>query len=104
MESTVEPENNGFGYVYVPTITQQKVISILSIPTAILSIVGSTLIIRHVLQNSKRTPYRRILMSMSMCDIVASVGYALQPYFVPSGYFNSYVWYVHFVHREPNGL
>jgi len=80
------------GYAYVPTVTQQKVISILSIPTAVLSVIGSSLIIRNVLQNSKRTPYRRILLSMSFCDIVATFGYAMQPFLGPTGYFNSYVW------------
>ncbi|KAL3938819.1 MAG: hypothetical protein SGBAC_006343 [Bacillariaceae sp.] len=85
-------EEFGFDYVYMPTATQQKVISLLGIPTAILSVAGSSLIIHHVLQNSKKTPYRRILLAMSACDILGTFGYAMQPFFVPTGYFNSYVW------------
>lgn len=85
-------EEFGFDYVYIPSATQQKVISLLGIPTAILSVAGSSLIIHHVLQNSKKTPYRRILLAMSACDILGTFGYAMQPFFVPTGYFNSYVW------------
>ncbi|CAJ1962356.1 unnamed protein product [Cylindrotheca closterium] len=85
-------EEYGFEYVYIPTLTQQKVISVIGIPTAILSVAGSSLIIHHVLQNSKKTPYRRILLALSCCDIIATFGYIMQPFFVPTGYFNSYVW------------
>lgn len=85
-------EEYGFEYEYVPTTTQQKVISVLGIPTALLSVAGSSLIIHHVLQNSKKTPYRRILLGMSGCDIISTFGYVMQPFMSPTGYFNSYVW------------
>src|SRR5210317_684667 len=85
-------EEYGFEYVYVPTPTQQKVISLLGIPTALLSVAGSSLIIHHVLQKSKKTPYRRILLGMSGCDVISTFGYVMQPFMSPSGYFNSYAW------------
>jgi hypothetical protein len=59
--------------------SQYKVLSVLPIPTAILSIVGSTAIIYMVARSRRRkewTPYKRLLFGMSVCDIILSINAA----------------------------
>ncbi|CAJ1950092.1 unnamed protein product [Cylindrotheca closterium] len=79
-------------YLYVPSEDEQKAISILLVLSASLSLVGSSCIVYHVRHNSKSTPYRRIMLGMSACDIVSTIGYALQPYVGLKGESNSFVW------------
>ncbi len=79
-------------YLYIPTPNQQKMISILVIPPSILSFIGSSLIIYHVMHDKKKTPYRRLLLAVSFCDIISTIVWLSQPYFIPSDAINSYVW------------
>jgi hypothetical protein len=79
-------------YLYIPTPTQQKVISLLIIPSSILSFIGSSLIIYFVRNEKKTTPYRRILLALSVCDIISTLGWIAQPYLAPSEGSNAYVW------------
>jgi hypothetical protein len=55
---------------------QDKVLALLPIPSAILSIFGSSIIIYVALktrEQKKWTPYTRLLMGLSVCDIIASI-------------------------------
>lgn len=64
--------------------TQESIISILLVPSSILSILGSSAIIYNVRYDDKKTPYRRILLGLSICDIITSVGWMLQPFLTPT--------------------
>lgn len=43
-------------YLYIPTITQQKIVSVLSTVSSIFSIIGSWSIMYNVIQNKTKTP------------------------------------------------
>lgn len=64
--------------------TQEGIVSILLLPSSILSILGSSAIIYNVRHDGKKTPYRRILLGLSICDIITSVGWMLQPFLTPT--------------------
>ncbi|CAJ1941129.1 unnamed protein product [Cylindrotheca closterium] len=68
--------------------SQQKLLSILPIPSAILSIVGSFAIIDIARQRRKGvqqwTPYNRLLVAMSICDIVLSLNFASAAFLRPA--------------------
>lgn len=65
--------------------TQEKILSLLPILPATLSIMGSTQIIYMIwiARNKKWSPYRRILLGLSCCDIFSSIIYVLQAFLVP---------------------
>ena len=81
--------------------TQAKIISILPIPAALLSIFGSFSIIIMVCRNSRRrchssstsnnnkkwTPYTRLLLGLSCCDIILSITLTLSSYLLPKDTF-----------------
>ena len=72
---------------------QEMVLSILTIPSAVLSIFGSACIIYMSLQTrnkEKWTPYFRLLMGMSMCDIISSMTLAVAAFLRPRE--NDRVW------------
>eukprot|EP00980_Cylindrotheca_fusiformis_P004653 scaffold991_cov128-Cylindrotheca_fusiformis.AAC.25 len=79
-------------YLYTPTTSQQKAISLLVIPPSILSLIGSCLIIVRVRLDQKWTPYRRLLLALSVCDIIYTVSCLSQPFLMNSKAINSYVW------------
>ncbi|CAJ1963793.1 unnamed protein product [Cylindrotheca closterium] len=61
------------------TIAQDKVLSILPIPSAILSIFGSSVIIYMGVSTRRQrqwTTYTRLLIGLSICDIISSVSLA----------------------------
>eukprot|EP00980_Cylindrotheca_fusiformis_P017213 scaffold5297_cov104-Cylindrotheca_fusiformis.AAC.6 len=65
---------------------QEKVLAILPIPSAALSIMGSCIIISMALRRKNRrrwTPYTRLLIAMSMCDIVASATISIATFLRP---------------------
>jgi hypothetical protein len=64
--------------------TQVKVLSLLFIFSATLSILGSSTIVLKVVRNrSKSTPYDRIMLGLSGCDVVASLSWILTPFLLP---------------------
>ena len=67
------------------TDAQDEILSIIPVLTASLSIWGSSNIIYMVIRSKKRTPYRRILLGLSCCDVISSATYAIQPYLMPRG-------------------
>mmetsp|Transcript_13916 Transcript_13916/g.33643 ORF Transcript_13916/g.33643 Transcript_13916/m.33643 type:complete len:496 (+) Transcript_13916:51-1538(+) len=77
---------------YMPAIWQQKLLSILFLPSCILSVIGSAFIIRNIREEGKRTPYRSIMLWTSICDIIASAGIFLQPFLPPANRPDTYVW------------
>jgi len=76
----------------MPTIWQQKLLSILFLPSSIISIIGSLLIIRNIRQERRRTPYRSILLGTSICDIIATAGVFMQSFLPPANRPDTYVW------------
>ncbi len=67
---------------------QEKTLIILQICSATLSLIGSSVIVFKILrsshQNKTSTPYERIILGLSSCDLVASLTYALGPFLLPS--------------------
>jgi hypothetical protein len=67
------------------TVGQEKAMAILPVFSGLLSIFGSLVIVYQVtLKSTRKTPYKRILLGLSSCDVVASVAYALQAFLVPA--------------------
>eukprot|EP00980_Cylindrotheca_fusiformis_P017216 scaffold5297_cov104-Cylindrotheca_fusiformis.AAC.9 len=66
--------------------SQEKVLAIMPVPSAALSIMGSSIIISMAFRMRKRrrwTPYTRLLIAMSMCDIVASITISIATFLRP---------------------
>ncbi len=67
---------------------QEMILSIFLVSSAILSVVGSCTIVfkivRSLCRNQTTSPYDRIVLGLSCCDIVASFTYALGPFLLPS--------------------
>ncbi|CAJ1947341.1 unnamed protein product [Cylindrotheca closterium] len=68
---------------YQPSDTIQTVLSFLMVPTGILSTWGSSCIIRSIRKERKWSPYRRLMIALSICDIFSTVAYVLQPFLGP---------------------
>lgn len=66
------------------TSHQQKVISLLPIVPAVLSVIASATIIKLTINSGFKTPYRRILFGLSLADIITSISFALQSFLVPA--------------------
>lgn len=106
-------------YLYIPSTSAQTAISLLVIPSSLLSFLGSSLIIYHVLKDTKRTackscsafcflfshsqaltPYldaiaqtdRRLLLALSVCDIISTLAFVMSPYLTNSGAIQAFVW------------
>ena len=78
------------------TEPQEKAISLLPIPSSILSICGSLTIIWLITrrggtkqrlsdQNKSNapSPYKRLMLGMSICDCFTSILFVIQPFFLP---------------------
>ena len=64
---------------------QERVLSLLYVFSSTLSIIGSSTIIFKVLANrGKATSYDRLMLGLSLCDIVSSIAYSLYPFFLPA--------------------
>eukprot|EP00980_Cylindrotheca_fusiformis_P010750 scaffold2429_cov106-Cylindrotheca_fusiformis.AAC.1 len=65
---------------------QKNALAILPIPSALLSVLGSSIIIYMALVSRKEkrwTPYNRLLVAMSICDIVSSITLGMAAFFYP---------------------
>lgn len=66
--------------------SQQIILAILPIPSSILSIIGSTVII-YIARKSREAkgwnPYHRLLLGMSVCDIIFSITLGLNIFLLP---------------------
>ena len=79
-KATLDPE--------ISTLTdgQEIGLSLLGVASATFSLLGSSVIVYKVLARMKQkraTPYDRIMLGLSGCDIVASVGFGLAPILLP---------------------
>jgi len=72
---------------------QEKIISLAMLPSAFLSVFGSSVVAHLVVKEKKNSPYRRILFALSICDIIASINIALAPYLVPADE-SQWIWSV----------
>jgi hypothetical protein len=78
-------EDDPFFYKSSLTVGQETAMAFFPMFPGLLSILGSSVIIYQVTCKSKQiTPYKRILFGLSSCDIVASLTYAIQPFFIPA--------------------
>jgi hypothetical protein len=63
---------------------QEIILSVLMICSGLLSILGSSTIVYRVAEKKTRTtPYDRIILGLSVCDIVASFSYIVTPFLLP---------------------
>ena len=67
---------------------QKKLLAVLPIPSSILSLLGSSIIVYMALQARKNTtkkwsPYNRLVMGMSCFDILTSITLMLAPFLYP---------------------
>lgn len=64
---------------------QEIVLSILNLLSGAMSIFGSSTIVYKVIRNRQHTtPYDRIMLGLSVADIIASLSFMLSPFLVPS--------------------
>jgi hypothetical protein len=67
--------------------SQEITLILLQMFSATLSLIGSSVIVFKILRSLHRkqpsTPYDRIILGLSMCDIVASCTYAVSPFLLP---------------------
>lgn len=80
--------------IYMPTVPQQKAISILFLPFCMLSFLGSTAIAVYVLRDKKRSAYRRLMLSIAICDMISTTGFALQPFLGPADSIRPYAYFM----------
>lgn len=90
-ETTGDSNNNNLVAIEdISTLSdsQEKTLSMLSVVSAMLSICGSFVIVIRVLGHKrlqqKVTPYHRIMLALSLCDISASTTFALSPFLAPA--------------------
>jgi hypothetical protein len=84
MHSSIMEEDSNF-HTSTLTVGQEKAMAIVPVFSSLLSIFGSSVIIYQVIwKSTRKTPYKRILLGLSSCDIVASLAYALQCFLVPA--------------------
>jgi hypothetical protein len=77
---------DGTAPIPVSTLTdqQERILSLLPIVPSILSVFGSLTIIHMVLTSKRRsTPYKRLLLGMSICDTILSLTFPLYAFLVP---------------------
>ena len=66
--------------------SQQLLLAILPIPSSICSVLGSSIIIFIALKSRRSkawTPYNRLLLGMSICDIIFSITLGLSIFLLP---------------------
>jgi hypothetical protein len=63
---------------------QEMILSIIPFFSCLLSTAGSAQIMYMVLSNPKKTPYRRILLGLSCCDVFNSLTFLLKAFLVPA--------------------
>lgn len=86
----------GDNYVDPKTIsslsdTQEKILALLPVIPALLSILGSASILHLIFIEKKHSPFRRILVGMSCADIISSLTTVIQPYMAPRDS-SQFVW------------
>lgn len=71
------------------TIPQEKILSLLGVIPGFLSILGSsTIIYKNIRNYGEAGPYDRLLLALSVCDIVATISFVLAPFLIPAGDFS----------------
>ncbi|CAJ1937654.1 unnamed protein product [Cylindrotheca closterium] len=91
MNSSALETNNNTGdastadTTYMPSTAQQRVISSIQLPLSILSLIGCSLIVYNLTRrSSKNSPHRRIMLALSVSNIISTLGWMLQPFLVPT--------------------
>jgi hypothetical protein len=96
--SSMEPSQSPtLSNTYPPsslTVAQDQALSLTPVFTGLLSAWGSVTIIYMVLTSSKRSCYKRIMLGLSVFDLMSSLTIALQPFLLPSDSQPPRVWAV----------
>src|SRR5210317_58392 len=85
MNATIDGSPENYEFTALSDV-QKQVLAILPIPSAVLSIFGSTIIIVMLLKVRKTKswiPYQRLLLAMSVCDIISSLTLAFGAFMYP---------------------
>ncbi len=73
-----------FSYGHTLSDGQEIALSVLYVISSTLSIMGSSTIIYKVMSDRlQATSYDRLLLGLSFCDLLASIGFALSPFLLP---------------------
>lgn len=85
--STFDPTTDSSDMSELSTLTlaQEKTLAMMGVVSGSLSVLGSSTIVYKVLKKKYiRTPYDRLMLGLSTCDIIASVTLALGPFLIPA--------------------
>jgi hypothetical protein len=96
MSSSVAPSQSPSEY-FVPsslTLAQDKALSLTPVFSGLLSSWGSVTIIYMIVTSSQGGCYKRIMLGLSVADLVSSVTIVLQPFLLPSDGQPERVWAV----------
>ena len=67
---------------------QEKTLILLQIGSSVLSLIGSSVIVFKIIRGLHReqssSPYDRIILGLSSCDVISSLTYAVGPFLLPS--------------------
>jgi len=70
------------------TGSEEKILYLIQIGAATLSLIGSCAILHKIFRQIRRdnytTPYERIILGLSCCDVLSSLTYAIGPFLLPS--------------------
>ncbi|CAJ1947177.1 unnamed protein product [Cylindrotheca closterium] len=89
-----EASGRDYDDIYMPTVPQQKAISFLVLPFCLLSFLGSAAIVRYVLKDKKKSAYRRLMLSISICDMISTSNFAFHPFLGPADSIRAWVYFV----------
>ena len=83
-----EETDTDIGEVSDLSVPQEMTLVVLQICASVLSLIGSTTIVYKIVRNlsAKKvtTPYERIILGLSSCDILSSITFAISPFLLPS--------------------
>lgn len=69
------------------TNSQEIILYLLQIFSGTLSLIGSSTILFKIFRNLRRgnhtTPYDRLILGLSICDVISSLTYAMGPFLLP---------------------
>eukprot|EP00934_Nitzschia_sp_Nitz4_P001262 Nitzschia sp. Nitz4//scaffold22_size323478//10633//11970//NITZ4_000490-RA/size323478-processed-gene-0.434-mRNA-1//-1//CDS//3329542884//1262//frame0 len=85
-ETALFPTPSPTVFVEVSSLSaaQEKILILLTLFSCSLSIFGSSTIVYKVLHRKNVTPYDRLMLGLSTCDIICSASLGLSPFLVPA--------------------
>lgn len=84
MTTVIEEENEYDPNISSLTDDQERLLSIIGLVAATLSLLGSSLIVARIWQNRHATtPYDRLMLGLSLSDIISSFAFGFGPFLLP---------------------